>query len=131
MSVRLAAPYPGTQCISYLPNPEFGDSEGQVSFIEIKRSINSTRYTYVRAKDGRKRLQMRFTMTRMKALELRAFIYAYHSTRMSLTDHLGNLWVGYITTNPNELENVSAIFGTVGTGQTRASIQIEFEGIKQ
>jgi hypothetical protein len=131
MSVRLAAPYPAIEAVTYLPNPEFGDSEGTVNFLDLKRSINSTRYTYVRAKDGRKRLQFRFGLTRMKALELRAFIFAYHSTKISLTDHLGQVWHGYITTNPNEFESTSAIKGTPGTGSVRVNIQIEFEGTKQ
>lgn len=132
MSVRLAAPYPGIQCITHLPNPEFGDLEGQVNFLEIKRSINGQRYSYVRAKDGRKRLQMQFSLTRMKALELRAFIVAYHSSRVLLTDHLGQKWLGYIITNPNEFETTSAILhGPAGTGAARAAIQIEFEGLQQ
>jgi hypothetical protein len=114
-----------------LPNPEFGDTEGTVNGLEVKRSINATKYSYVRAKDGRKRLQMRFSMTQNKALELRAFLFAYGSTRMSLTDHLGHVWVCYVTTNPNELEHTTAILNAPAAGRSRASIQLEFEGLLQ
>lgn len=131
MTVRLAAPYPAIQTITYLPNPEFGDLESLTNSMTLKRSINGVRYTYTRAKDGRKRLQMRFVLTRTKALEFRAFLYAYHSTQISLTDHLGQVWIGYITTNPNEFENVSALLHVSAAGTTTANIQIEFEGTQQ
>ena len=99
MSVRFGAPYPLISVHVFLPSPEFGDSESFVASIETKRSMNNTRYTYVKSKDGRKRLQMHFRVTRMKALEFRAFLVDYYRTRVTLLDHLGQLWLGWITTN--------------------------------
>ena len=133
MSVRFGAPFPLIEMYTYLPNPEFGDSESFASTLTRKRSINNTLYTYVKSKDGRKKLQMRFRMTRMKMLEFRAFLAVYYRTRITLFDHLGQLWIGWITTNPNEFENSRAITGTsiANTGSTIADIQIEFEGTKQ
>jgi hypothetical protein len=133
MSVRLGAPFPLIETYVYLPNPEFGDSEAFSAELDRKRSIDNTLYTYVKSKDGRKKLQMRFRMTRMKMLEFRAFLVAYYRTRITLFDHLEQLWIGWITTNPNEFENSRAIFGrnSTLTGETLADIQIEFEGIKQ
>ena len=127
MTVRLGAPYPALQTFTYLPNPEFGDLEGPRQTVEIKRTINNTRYSYVKSKDARKRLQLRFTLTRGKALELRAFIVSYYRSRVQLTDHLGQVWLGYITTNPNEFEST----GRASPVTELQNIQIEFEGIKQ
>jgi len=131
MSVRFGAPYPLIEVHVFLPNPQFGDSESFMASVTTKRSMDNTRYTYVKSKNGRKRLQMRFRVTRMKALEFRAFLVAYYRTRIMLLDHLDQLWLGWITTNPNEFENSQAIPGNVNTGETLADIQIEFEGIKQ
>ena len=129
MTVRLGAPYPALQTFTYLPNPEFGDLEGARQTIDKKLTINGTRYTYVKSKDSRKRLQMMFNLTRAKALELRAFIKSYYRNRVLLTDHLGEKWVGYITTNPNEFESTGRAIGT--PGDILQNIQLEFEGIKQ
>jgi len=129
MTVRFGAPYPTMQTFSYLPNPEFGDLEGGRTSPVIMRAIDNTRYTYVKAKDLRKRLQLQFTLTRAKALELRAFIVSYYRSRVQLVDHLGQKWVGYITTNPNEFETTGRAAGA--PGDELQSIQIEFEGIKQ
>lgn len=133
MSVRFGAPYPLIEAYTYLPSPEWGDSEAFATTITRKRSIDNTQYTYVKTKDGRKKLQFRFRMTRMKMLEFRAFLQAYYRTRVTLLDHLDQLWIGWITTNPNEFENSRAIFGrnSATIGETLADIQIEFEGIKQ
>lgn len=117
------------QTYTYLPNPEFGDLEGSRQTVDIKRSINNTVYTYVKSKDLRKRLQLRFTLTRGKALELRAFIVSYYRSKIQLTDHLGQVWLGYITTNPNEFESTGRAVGA--PGNELQNIQIEFEGIKQ
>ncbi len=129
MTVRLGAPYPAMQTFTYLPNPEFGDLEGSRQTVEQKRTINNTRYTYVKSKDLRKRLQLRFTLTRGKALELRAFIVSYYRSKIQLTDHIGQIWLGYITTSPNEFESTGRAVGA--PGNELQNIQIEFEGIKQ
>lgn len=129
MTVRLGAPYPALQTFTYLPNPQFGDLEGARQTVNVKRTINNTRYSYVKTKDTRKRLQLQFTLTRGKALELRAFIVSYYRSKVQLVDHLGETWVGYITTNPNEFESTGRAVGA--PGNELQNIQIEFEGIKQ
>ena len=131
MSVRLAGPYPAFETFSFLPNPQFGDSENPTHTVDFKRSINNVRYSYVKTRDTRRKLSMRFDLTQSKAYELMEFIRAYHRTRIMITDHLLQKWVGFITTAPNEVEsqakgikNSEIMFG-------HGSIQIEFEGIKQ
>lgn len=142
MTVRFAGPHPLYETFTYMPNPDFGDSEGYGATVSRKRTIDNTLYTYVKSKDGRKRLQMRFQCTRSKALEFRAFLQAYYRTEIELTDHLGNRWIGWITTNPNEFEASRAIqpvivgirninYREFDIGRSLVTIQIEFEGLKQ
>jgi hypothetical protein len=115
MSVRLAA----HQTVTYLPNPEFGDSEALLSEVKKKRAVDGTLYTYIKTTDRRK-LLFQFKLTREKALELYAFFKAYHSTTISLIDHNGIEWVGKFTSNPFDFED--------GGRDEQQEIQFEFEG---
>jgi len=121
MTVRLQAPYPLLQTTTLLPNPEFSDSEGLLDEINSKRSMTGTLYTYVKTKGERRRLTMRFTLSRLKGLELRAFIRAYFYSKIRLTDHLDQVWVGYFTDNPFSFES----------GKEMQNIQLTFEGVEQ
>ncbi|KKK96389.1 hypothetical protein LCGC14_2663260, partial [marine sediment metagenome] len=62
------------QTTTLLPNPEFGDSEGLLDEVSIKRTIDGSRHVYVKTKNQRRKLIFSFRLTRLKALELRAFI---------------------------------------------------------
>jgi hypothetical protein len=45
-------------------------------------------------------LQYSLTLSRMKALELRAFILAYYRATIKLTNHKGEVWYVQFTANP-------------------------------
>ena len=102
--LRLAAPYPTVQTVTLLPNPEFSDSEGLTAEVLQYRSMVGNLYTYVKAKNSKKRLLFRFQLNRQKALELRAFIQSYYKSKISLTDHNNVSWVVYLMNNPFEFE---------------------------
>lgn len=119
--VRFAAPYPTVQTISKFPNPELSDSERNTATVNFIRTEDAL-YSYVKKKGGRRHIQMRFTLTRSKALEMRAFVDSYFASVIELTDVEGVRWVGNIMTNPNEFE-------TIGRGLQ--SLTLDFEGIRQ
>lgn len=115
MSVRLAA----HQTVTYLPNPEFGDSEAILSEVQRKRALDGTLFTYIKTTQRRK-LIFQFNLTREKSLELNAFFQAYHSETILLTDHNDVTWTGKFTSNPFD-------FNSNGRDEAQA-IQFEFEG---
>lgn len=117
--IKLEAPYPLYQTTTILPNPDFNDSEALTDEINIRRSMNGTLYTYVKTKNQRRKLVFALRLDRMKGLELRAFLRAYYRSKIKLTDHLDQIWLGNITSNPFALET--------GSGE-RQTIQLEFEG---
>jgi hypothetical protein len=129
--MRLGAPYPGLEVYTYLPDPEFADTENSVGSVEFKRSMTNTRYSYVKSRAQHRRLSFSIIMTRMKALELRAFLLKYPANRIELLDHLGVRWLGYITTNPNEFETTGANRSTANVGHAMSRITLEFRGVKQ
>ena len=110
------------QTTTLLPNPEFGDSEGILGEVIVKRTITGSRHVYVKTKNQRRKLLLSFRLTRLKALELRAFIQSYFASTVILVDHLDQVWVGNFMTNPFEFTSVLA---------SDLTIQLDFEGVKQ
>jgi hypothetical protein len=127
--IRLSAPYPTLETVTLLPNPEFGDSEALRDTVQIRRAMDGTTYSYVRRTGGRRQLQYDFNLGRMKALELIAFVRSYQASKIQLTDHLDQVWVGNLTVNPMELE--TALRSPTSPGRERVSVRLEFEGVKQ
>ena len=104
--IRLAAPYPTVQTVTLLPNPEFSDSEGLTATVLQHRSMIGNLYTYVKAKNNKKRLLFRFQLNRLKALELRAFIQSYYKSKIRVIDHNNINWVVNLINNPFEFETI-------------------------
>jgi len=121
----IRAPHPSIQATIALPNPNWGDSVGLASTLQVVRAMDGTRYTYVHSKNGRKRLQWDFTVARHKALELRAFIKAYYRSQVQVLDHNDDTWVGYLINNPFEHAGSGRAIGFPG-GETM-DITLEFE----
>lgn len=121
----LQAPYPTVVTTTILPDPEFNDGDAQRHSIDIKRSMDGTRRTYVKS-NARRQLTYSFSMSRMKALELRAFIQAYYRAPILLIDHNESRWLVHFTNNPFEFDVDSRAGGWPG-GEMQ-NIALEFEG---
>lgn len=130
MAFIIEAPFPGPITTHYLPNPQSGDSVNSVGSVEFKRSMNGKKYSYVKSRDQRKRLLWTFTLTKAKALELRAYFESYIGFKAKITDHMGKVYVGDFITNPFEFETVSRSTPSPGN-DTLNSIQLEFQGFEQ
>ena len=131
--IELAAPYPAIQTVTQLPSPQWGDNERVMDQVIKKRAMDGTRYTYVKRKGDRRKLQWTFRLTRNKGLELRAFIESYFATKLHVTDHQGNQWVGHLTSNPFEFETTEAAnppIAPLPRGEIQ-TIVLEFEGSPQ
>lgn len=124
MSLILQAPVPAIQTTTVLPNPNFGDSEAPRSTVAMQQSMNGTLYTYVKS-NARSKLQYSLTLSRMKALELRAFILAYYRAKIRLTNHKGEVWDVYFTSNPFEFSGKGR---SSDPGDSMVDITLEVEG---
>lgn len=125
MSFILKAPYPAVVTTTLLPSPSWGDSKGITATVTRMRSMDGTLYTYVKTRDGRKKFQWDFEMSRNKALELREFINSYNSSLIQVTDHDGDTWIGYLRNNPFEFTAVSR--AKDWPGDETMSVTLEFE----
>lgn len=88
--------------------------------------MNGNLYTYVQTRSGRKRLRWEFEISRHKAIELREFINSYFGQLMQITDHAGDIWVGYLKNNPFEFTGGGRAGPSWPGGETM-SISLEFE----
>lgn len=125
MSFRLAAPYPAIEALSYLPNPELSDVRRPVQSVDIRRSMDNTRRTYVKT-SNRWSFNYTFVLTRQKALELRAFIESYYLAPLVITDHRGVRWSVYFTSNPFEFNGAGRAADF--PGEEYITIPLTFEG---
>ena len=121
----IRAPYPAPQVTLIMPSPNWGDSVNVTATLQIIHAMDGTRYTYVRDRDGRKKLQWDFQITRHKALELRAFIRVYYSLKVQIIDHNSDTWVGYLINNPFEYTGSGKAEGF--PGDETMDITLEFE----
>lgn len=130
MALIIQAPWPGPVSTHYLPNPQSGDSIAPTGTLEFKRSMNGSRYAYVKSRDKRKRMVWTFSLTQDKALELQAFFDVYNGEQVKVLDHIGKEYVGNFTTNPFEFEAVGRSVASP-SNYSLHQIQVEFEGFEQ
>jgi hypothetical protein len=99
MTFRIAAPYPGLETTTYLPNPALSDIRRRKNQVEERRAIDGTLRTYLRSSSAYQ-FDYTFNLTKEKALELQEFIRAYFRATWIITDHNGATWRVALTNNP-------------------------------
>lgn len=131
MSLILQTPYPTIETASFLPNPEFSDSEALTDEVAIKRAMNGKVRTYVKTKNERRTLIWDFNLSRPKMLEVYAVFKVYFASKFLITDHNSRRWVGHFTNNPFEFTSTQKAGPDVGDvrGETY-SVRLEFEGVE-
>lgn len=121
----LKAPYPSLQTSTLLPSPTFSDQNALKATIKTFHSMNGTLYTYVIGRKGMHKLKWTFKLSRYKALELREFIKAYYDTLIKITDHNGDIWIGYLKSNPFEFLGDSIAPSMPGGEMTKVTLEFE------
>ena len=130
---EMSAPYPALQTTILLKNPYVGDAESILDVVTPKRAVDGTLYTYVKTKNGRRKLKWDFTLSRNKCIELEGFIKAYHASKIRVVDHNGRIWIGNFTSNPYDFtgkERSGPALQNWPVGETY-TFSVEFEGIEQ
>lgn len=115
-----------------MPNPLFSDSEANTNSLNVVRSVNGKRRTYIKSTGRRRKLRWNFRLTRNKALELREYMKVNHANRLRVIDHNNRIWEGYIITNP--IEFVGDRRGAPGIQNLRGetwTCEFEFDGFEE
>jgi len=127
MSIKLEAPWPSPSVVTILPNPQFSDVQDTDQTVSRQRSMNNKVYTYAKV-GGTSKLTYTFTLTRMKSLELQAFVETMIDQQVRLTNHKNEIWLVFIDNNPFEISQARRAAGP--SGREFDSVSISFEGVK-
>lgn len=125
--IKLEAPWPAPSVVTLLPNPQLSDVENRDLTVGTQRSMNNKRYTY--CKDGGTgKLTYTFALTRMKSLELQAFVETMIGQQIRMTNHKAEVWNVYIDNNPFEVAQSRRAGGS--PGNETDSVSLTFEGVQ-
>jgi ribosomal protein L20 len=130
---QFSAPYPMLTTTTILPSPQFSDQESLLDSVARKLALDGTKYTYVKRRNKRRKMRWIFRLSRNKALEFRAFIYAYFASKIKVIDHNDRVWVGNFINNPFEFDTpdtAQPAIAPMPRGELQA-IEIDFEGVEQ
>jgi len=109
-----------------LPNPEYSDSEGNVAAVSIKRTICGDTYSYVK-KSANRKLKYKFVINQRKAYELRRFLLDFLGDRIQMTNWKGEMWTGFLLTDPAEITSTSR--GGICNGDLY-EVELEYQGVR-
>lgn len=109
-----------------LPKPEFGDTLGGSSLLNVKRAMDGTTRLYKRSQISNK-LTYTFVMDRNKALELKNFVALHPSDQIKMTNWKGEVWIVKFVNNPFTFTEDAR---RDSTGGNRTNVTLDFEGVK-
>lgn len=101
-----------------LESPVFGDLQANINEISINRTINGSRFSYIKT-SRRKHLKYEFNLRCNKYLELLDFIDQSYLNTITLTNWKNEVWMVRLVNDPIELKAPS---------RDMYSITLEFEG---
>lgn len=120
----IRAPYPNHKVTMILPNPQLEDSRASESTITIKRTMTGRVITYVNPSE-RVSMSLPFRLTRMKALELEAFVKSYQSARWHVTlGYDGSEWDAQLIGQPISRTAVERIGNNATVGKELVDVTL-------
>lgn len=134
MSVYLTASWDLPAMQIRLPNPIFGDWDSPTNEVKIAKSMNNTLRTFIKTKDGRRKINFTFETTRAKAIETFEFYRAHLKDELKIEDHLNRTWRGEFSVNPIDLESSRSYLegpNPQATGENITRFTLEFEAKQQ
>lgn len=123
--IILQAPWPKVETTTILRNPQFNDVQTRLNTVDIKRTMDGTKTTYVKTTNTRYKLTYQFLLSRMKALELRAFVQSYFSSKIKLVNHKNEVWVVNFISNPFSFEITGSAKGWPGNEDVNIALELE------
>lgn len=127
----ISGPVISPRVLIALPDPLFGDSEGPLNEMSIQQTVDNTAYTYANPKDGRRKIQFQFALSRQKAQEVEDFYKAYLAENLEITDEQGTVWHGYFSIAPFDRESIAARYANGSPDGEMSNTTLEFEAKEQ
>lgn len=120
---ELKAPYPASRVTVILPNPQFNDSRSSESVVTAKRSMLGRVITYIKQSD-RTILRLPFQLSRMKALELQAFLNSYQSATVEVVLYDGSRWAAQFIGEPHAQTAIDRLSDQTLTGKELVEVTL-------
>ena len=99
MPTTINAPFPQLNVACILPNAKFQDSRAANQAVNVQRTMTGVMYSYVKD-TGAVTHRLPFTLSRMKALELKEFIRVYYRAQWVIVLHDGSRWLAHLLSDP-------------------------------
>lgn len=115
----------GTSII-LLPVPQLQNTLGDAAEVVVKRSISGNAQAYKKT-TGQQRFTYTFWLDMIKALELRDWVIANGSKKITLTNWRGEAWQGNITTDQPQFTYDGL---RQGDALEKVTITLSFQGVK-
>ena len=129
MTMIIEGPFPGISQAIILPNPTHGNTEGRDQTVDLHKSINGTRRTYVKSSSQR-RLEFSWdSLGRGKLVELQEFHKFFAGEHVKLTDFRGDVWDVIFIDQPN-LTVQSRSINSGAARKESGNVTLEFLGVQ-
>lgn len=113
-----------------MKNPELQDAEEVATNTVVHTAMNGDLRTYRRTPATLKLTLTFRTLTRVKALELRAFVLATFGMILTYADHRGGTWRGKLLVEDLDILTEELGSGRDGIRKEANTIILEFEGTR-
>ena len=111
---KIQAPYPALTDTLRLRSPDLSNQQNVSHSMVTVRTGNGDLYTYVKPKRGREVHQWEFTISYFKSLEVKEFMRTFGNGLARVTDHNDEVYIGYLTINPFEVQGAGRAGGWAG-----------------
>jgi hypothetical protein len=121
------APHPSYTAFITLPDPELQDTANAADVVDVKIMMDASVMTNVKTQTTKKVYQFLFDLTRMKILELKAFIDLYAGEQWAFTWQGENV-VANLMVNPTDFEIQRRAWFEAGNAEA-GQISLTFESV--
>lgn len=129
MTTKIQAPYPNHKVTTELPDPDFNDSRTPESTVQIKRTMTGRVITHPKT-STRQTLTLPIIMTRMKSLELEAFIQSYQAAHWHVTLYDGSQWDAQLVGQPVVRVATDRQGSRVDTGKEMVEVTLRLSAVR-
>jgi hypothetical protein len=123
MSTFISAPSPSNKVTIALPSAQLGDTTATEQDIALQETMTGVVYTYVKS-NTRRKLVLTFRLTRMKSLELQAFLRIYYRAEWKVVLYDNTVWTCKLLNFPVQFKTFSRAGGQPGGEMVEVTLEL-------
>lgn len=123
MTTFISAPFPSNKVTVALPSAQLGDTTATEQSMSLQETMTGIVYTYIKSND-RRRLVMSFKLTRMKSLELQAFIRIYYRAEWKVVMYDNSVWHCKLINFPVQFKTSDRAAGQPGGEMVEVTLEL-------